>query len=79
MLYRTGLQYKGAQNQFTVQGYTEPVYSTSVYRISLQYKGIQNQFTVQGYTEPVKCTGDRHKTQNQFTVHVQGWNLINNK
>ena len=36
-VHRTSLQYKVIQNQFTVQGYTEPVYT-------LQYKGTQNQF-----------------------------------
>ena len=43
-------------NQFTLQGYIEPVYSTRVHRTSLQYKGTQNQVTVQQYTEPVYST-----------------------
>ena len=66
--HKTSLQYRCTQNQFTVQMYTKPVYSTDV--------RTQNQFTVQVYIKPVYSTGV-HKTslqdmytQNQFTGHV---------
>ena len=55
MAYRTSLQYKGTQNQFSV-GYTKLVYSKRVHRTSSHYKGVLNQFTVQAYTEPVYST-----------------------
>ena len=42
---KTSLQYICLQNQFTVQLYTKPVYSTAVHKTSLQYSCTQNQFT----------------------------------
>ena len=38
---------KCTQNQLTVQGYTKPVYCTSVYKTSSPCKCTQNQFSVQ--------------------------------
>ena len=39
-----------SKNQFTVQLYTKPVYSTAVHKTSWQYSCTQNQFTAQMYT-----------------------------
>ena len=51
----TRLQFRGTENQFTVQKYRKPVYSTSVHKTSLQYNCTENQFKVQMYME--ECTG----------------------
>ena len=50
------LQYRCTQNQFRVQVYTKPVYSTDVYKTSLQCRCTQNQFRVQVYTKQVYST-----------------------
>ena len=51
----TRLQFRCTENQFTVQVYRKPVYSTGVQKTSLQYNCIGNQFIVQVYRE--ECTG----------------------
>ena len=50
------LQYKCIENQFTVQMYRKPVYSTHVQKTSLQYTCTENQFTVHMCRKPVYST-----------------------
>ena len=65
-VHKTSIQYRCAQNQFTVQVYTKPVYSTGVNK---------NKVTVQVYTKLAYSTGV-HKsslyyscTQKQIREH----------
>ena len=73
-VHKTSLQYSRTQNQFTVQLYTNPVYSTVVHNTSLQYPCAQIQLTLPLYRKPVyrsivhKTSLQNSCTQNQFTV-----------